>query len=111
VMITVRAGSVSKRRLYYANSMLVSINPMTGIIDVRSQRMGRKLSKVYIKVYAKTGRYGRHTFYKDGYTDLRGKFQYLSRNDELLRRCRRFSILILSPRHGAMVRTVAPPSM
>jgi tetratricopeptide (TPR) repeat protein len=86
VMITVRAGSVSKRRLYYANSMLVSINPMTGIIDVRSQRMGRKLSKVYIKVYAKTGRYGRHTFYKDGYTDLRGKFQYLSRNDEGLSR-------------------------
>ena len=48
-------------------------------------------------------------FYKDGYTDLRGYFDYTSLNTNELDAVQRFSILILSETHGALVREAAPP--
>jgi hypothetical protein len=48
-------------------------------------------------------------FYKDGYTDLRGRFDYTSLNTDQLGVVERFSILILSEEHGAAVREAAPP--
>ena len=36
----------------------------------------KPLSKVYVKVFADVN--GTPTFYKNGYTDLRGKFDYAS---------------------------------
>jgi hypothetical protein len=48
-------------------------------------------------------------FYKDGYTDLRGRFDYSSLNTNELDSVRRFSVLILSKDHGAIVREAAPP--
>lgn len=43
---------------------------------VRHDKSGMSLSKVYVKVYAKTK--SGVKFFKDGYTDLRGKFDYAS---------------------------------
>ena len=48
-------------------------------------------------------------FYKDGYTDLRGQFDYTSLNTNELDQVGRFSILILNEEHGAIVREAAPP--
>jgi hypothetical protein len=48
-------------------------------------------------------------FYKDGYTDLRGRFDYASLNTNELDFVRRFAVLVLSEDHGAVVREAAPP--
>ncbi|WLD12473.1 hypothetical protein [Planctellipticum variicoloris] len=48
-------------------------------------------------------------FYKDGYTDLRGRFDYASLNTNDLDAAAKFSILILSEEHGAVVRDALPP--
>jgi hypothetical protein len=48
-------------------------------------------------------------FYKDGYTDLRGRFDYGSLSTDELDHVARFAILVLEPQHGALVREVAPP--
>ena len=48
-------------------------------------------------------------FYKDGYTDLRGRFDYTSLNTNELDAVERFSLLILSDEHGAVVREASPP--
>lgn len=66
------------------------------------------MSKVYVKVYARSGN-GTVAFYKDGYTDLRGRFDYTSINSGQLDSVSRFAVLILSEEHGALVREVAPP--
>jgi len=55
------------------------------------------------------GPYGQIKFYKDGYTDLRGRFDYTSLNTNEIDRVSRFAILILSPTDGAVVREAAPP--
>ena len=48
-------------------------------------------------------------FYKDGYTDLRGYVDYTSLNTNELVFVDRFSILVLSEAHGAVVREAGPP--
>ena len=48
-------------------------------------------------------------FYKDGYTDLRGRFDYTSLNTNELDSVARFALLILSDEHGAVVREADPP--
>lgn len=71
---------------------------------------GKPLSKVYIKVYARN-RDGSVVFYKDGYTDLRGRFDYASvSTGGALEQAERFAILVLSETHGALIREVAPPA-
>ena len=52
---------------------------------------------------------GRPQFYKDGSTDLRGKFDYLSLSSATRGKITRFSLRIMSAAHGATVMEVAPP--
>ena len=61
-----------------------------------------------MKVYARM-KDGRVRFYKDGYTDLRGRFDYTSLNTNELDFASRFSILVMSETDGAVVREAAPP--
>ena len=46
---------------------------------------------------------GTVAFHKDGYTDLRGKFDYASTNDLELSQVKRFAILVLSDEYGAQI--------
>ena len=48
-------------------------------------------------------------FYKDGYTDLRGRFDYVSLNTGELDTVTSFAILILNEKHGAIIREAKPP--
>jgi hypothetical protein len=52
---------------------------------------------------------GSTNFYKDGYTDLRGRFDYTSLSTSELDSVERFSILVLSDANGATVKEAAPP--
>ena len=54
---------------------------------------------------------GRVQFYKDGYTDLRGRFDYGSLSTNELEQVSKFSILVMSDAHGAIVSEATPPQM
>ena len=69
---------------------------------------GKAVGKVYVKVYAKLAD-GSVKFHKDGYTDLRGRFDYVSVNTPERQAIERFAILVLSEDRGAAIREVAPP--
>jgi hypothetical protein len=66
------------------------------------------LPKVYVKVYARLAD-GAVKFHKDGYTDLRGRFDYASVNGPEKRPVERFALLVLSDDRGAVIREAAPP--
>ena len=93
------------------------------------------MNKAYVKVYARL-KNGTVRFFKDGYTDLRGRFDYASLNgpDEVkpvdtaapspspsgrldfqmlrpneLSHVAKLAILVLSETHGAAVRELNPP--
>jgi hypothetical protein len=61
-----------------------------------------------VKVYSKM-KGGEVRFYKDGYTDLRGRFDYASLSTNELDNVERFAVLVMSDTDGAIVREAAPP--
>jgi len=48
-------------------------------------------------------------FHKDGYTDLRGRFDYVSQSNRSLDGITDYSILIISDENGAVIREAKPP--
>jgi len=93
--------------LYYANDLEVQLVEQYGRLQVRHAKTGQPLSKVYVKVYAKTPQGAK--FFKDGYTDLRGKFDYTSLNTDDIGAVSQFAVLVMSEEHGAVVKTAKPP--
>ena len=106
VMVEIVAAGVQKSQAYYANSMVVQLMENYGQLKVTDLK-GKPLAKVYVKVYARSG--GEAKFYKDGYTDLRGQFDYTSLSTDEASGVSQFSILIMSETNGAVVREASPP--
>jgi hypothetical protein len=79
-----------------------------GQLRVTEAAGGKPLSKVYVKVYVRLAG-GQVKFHKDGYTDLRGRFDYASVSTPERLPPERFAILILSDERGALIREAAPP--
>lgn len=134
LLIEVLGGGERKTQGYHANTMRITLAENYGLAEIRELASGKPIPSAYIKVYAKL-RNGEIRFYKDGYTDLRGKFDYASLNTEMesgpppipfskgestldhptltpaeIGSVEKLAILILSEGNGAEVREVAPPS-
>jgi hypothetical protein len=62
-----------------------------------------------VKVYAKEPG-GKVRFHKDGYTDLRGRFDYASISGEGSTNVERYAVLVLSDTQGAVIQELAPPA-
>jgi hypothetical protein len=108
VMVEIEAAGVKKSQAYFSNSLVVQLLETYGQLKVTQEKTSKDLPKVYVKAYAKM-KDGSVRFYKDGYTDLRGKFDYTSLSTTELDNVERFSLLILSETDGAVVREAAPP--
>ena len=108
ILVEARAGGVVRTQAHYSNSMAIQVIDRFGNLRVTDGK-NRPLSKVYVKAYARFNN-GEVKFYKDGYTDLRGRFDYSSLSTNELDRVQRFALLVLSDEHGAKVQEVAPPA-
>jgi len=109
LLLEVRAGALVRRETVFAGSLAVQWMDNYGQVRVTHADSGRALSKVYVKVYAKESD-GTVRFHKDGYTDLRGRFDYASVSGENATGATRFAVLVLSDEYGARIREVAPPA-
>ena len=76
MLVEVVAAGKTRSAAYYANAMDVKLTENYGQVKV-ADAGAKPLSKVYVKVYAKLAD-GTVKFHKDGYTDLRGRFDYAS---------------------------------
>lgn len=108
VLVEIVAGGQTKSQAYYSNSLAVQIIDNYGHAKVTHQANGKPVPKAYVKVYAQMSD-GRVKFYKDGYTDVRGRFDYASLSTSDLDQATKFSILVLSETNGALVREATPP--
>ena len=70
-------------------------------------RDGKPLVGAYVKVYAKDASGHEIQFHKDGYTDLRGAFDYASISTDSDFKPAEFAILVLQEALGASVQRVA----
>jgi len=100
VQVTSRHGVSSK--MLYANQLKVITNIEKGTLQVLHRETREPLDAVYIKVYGRDV-FGEVEFYKDGYTDLRGAFDFVMQTTEGLREFREFAILIMHPKYGTRV--------
>ncbi|MAG58323.1 MAG: hypothetical protein CMJ83_18710 [Planctomycetes bacterium] len=107
VLVEVSAGGIVKRQSYYANSLSVRVIESYGQLKITHAESRKPMSKVYVKVFARTA--GGVRFHKDGYTDLRGRFDYASLSGPNGSGVTRYAILVLSEKDGAVIREVAPP--
>ncbi len=110
VLVEVVGGGLTRRLAYYPSRLTVQMIPTYGQVRVARQDGGAALAGVYVKVYARLGD-GQVVFYKDGYTDLRGRFDYASLSTDEITRAERFAILVLSDQLGAVVRETEPPRL
>ncbi len=69
---------------------------------------GRPVKKAYVKVYAKTLS-GKEEFYKDGYTDIRGVFDYASISTDQMQRTVKFALFVKTERFGSAVKYASVP--
>uniref|UniRef100_K3X8M7 Uncharacterized protein n=1 Tax=Globisporangium ultimum (strain ATCC 200006 / CBS 805.95 / DAOM BR144) TaxID=431595 RepID=K3X8M7_GLOUD len=116
------AAPIDLTRSYFNSTLHVEVMKQSGILQVF--RKGLPVSKCYVKVYAKVSSSslsgaasgGRKSsvkaqFYKDGYTDVLGKFDYAGVNGDLIERVEKFSILTSHVKFGTSVQQVDPPML
>ncbi|MDX1963407.1 MAG: hypothetical protein SFX18_09655 [Pirellulales bacterium] len=108
ILVEISGAGVSRQQAYYSNSLRATVVENFGQVRVTRADADKPLPKVYVKVYARM-KDGNVRFYKDGYTDLRGRFDYTSLSTNELDFVDKFSLLIMSEDFGAVVREASPP--
>jgi len=110
IIISILGAGITKSQLYYSHSLSVQVIENYGQLKVSSQNDNRPLSKVYVKVYSMK-RDGKITFYKDGYTDLRGRFDYISLSTDELSLVTKLALLVMSEKNGSVIKEANPPKV
>ena len=108
VLVEVVGAGQTQTRAYYSHALAVQVIQKYGQVQVLQAKSRNPLGTVYVKVYAQL-KDGSVKFYKDGYTDLRGRFDYASLSTGDLQSVVKFSLLISSEGNGSMVREAMPP--
>lgn len=108
VLVEVRANGLVRSRQYFANALDVRFLESYGQVAVTEPTSNKPLAKTYVKVFAKLPN-GQVRFHKDGYTDLRGRFDYASLSDDPNRGATRYAVLVLDEQRGAVIREINPP--
>ncbi len=101
VLIEVIGGGKKRSLAVYSNELNTVVSERYGILTVRHNGDNRPLPATYVKIYALTD--AGPQFYKDGYTDLRGKFDYASVSTSDIGSALKFSILVMNETNGATV--------
>jgi hypothetical protein len=108
LLIEVRNGEQSTTLRRLANRLDLQFANSMGHLQVRKAGEKKPMVATYVKVYAKRAD-GQVVFWKDGYTDLRGKFDYVSQSVQGLQGITQFAILLLDDKEGCVTKVVEPP--
>jgi len=108
-VINVVGGNIQRLLKFFSASLKVYIQEKYGELQCTDLE-GNILPQVYVKVYARNNN-GSVTFYKDGYTDIRGRFDYISLNGARQATVTKFAILLVSDTHGAAVHECKLPEI
>lgn len=111
LQVEVRHADLSEVLSYAPRSFKQHIFKQRGLMSiVTSDAPQSPIAGAYVKVYAEL-KSGKVRFYKDGYTDYRGVFDYVNANPApQLSDVKRFIMLTLTRGHGASVRSTVPPA-
>ena len=109
LLVEVVAGASRSTALYYGGDITTYVSESFGQLQTTDSSSHRPISTAYVKVYAKYPD-GSVRFYKDGYTDSRGRFDYASVSAADAKGATRYAILVISEEKGATLHDVAAPN-
>jgi len=94
----------------YDNRIVVQVarGPVGEIRVLKSDETGEAVPRAYVKVYAATAANPDGAFFKDGFTDMRGRFDYRTVSNDSLADVTRFAVLVQTENLGADVIEIAP---
>eukprot|EP01083_Nonionella_stella_P120626 361557_1 len=101
-------NAVSCSDTFYDHQLIIQLKETYGQIKVVCKANHKPIKKAYIKVFAKMSN-DKNEFYKDGYTDIRGGFDYLSVSSGQLQKAQKFAILIVTKEYGCAVKYANKP--
>lgn len=109
VVVEVVGRGIRRAAAVYACDLTVEVVEPWGQLRVLRASDRAALPATYVKVYARH-KGGRVAFYKDGYTDIVGRFDYAGLSTDELDRVERFALLVSSDAHGSTVIEAGPPT-
>lgn len=109
VIIEIDAGARKAFATYFACSLKVSIIENYSELKVTNEK-GAPVPKVYVKCFSLHNN-GETKFYKDGYTDMRGKFEYGYSNSTKVGDVSKLAILVLSENNGSVIKEAKLPAV
>eukprot|EP00049_Salpingoeca_infusionum_P013653 m.255298 g.255298 ORF g.255298 m.255298 type:complete len:2095 (-) comp15497_c0_seq1:1040-7324(-) len=104
LLIEAKAAGTSKTIGYYPATLVCHVMESYGQVRITT-RNGAAIPRCYVKTFAKKG--DSEMFLKDGYTDLRGVFDYFSLNTK--ETVDQIAILIAHDELGTLIRHAKPP--
>ena len=102
-------GATQALVLNTPNAFTAQLSQNYGRVSVTRRDGGKPFAGVYVKVYAR-GEGGQVRYHKDGYTDLRGLFDYASISTDSEFAPKTFALLLVSPDGGTSILTVPAPA-
>ena len=109
LLIEAVSGASRSTALYYGGDLTTYISQGFGQLQTTDSESHQPIASTYVKVYAKYPD-GQVKFYKDGYTDARGRFDYASVSAADAQGASRFAILVLDEEKGATLHDIAAPN-
>lgn len=106
------ANGLKQMKTYFSATLKVRVIENFGELKVfNNNEKGQDipLPKTYVKVYQKKNN-GTIAFFKDGYTDLRGRFDYGQLSGTSIADVQRFAIFVHNDEHGSLIKEANPPS-
>lgn len=84
--------------VYSYTTLKLSVNVNTGMIKVCDENL-KPLAKTYVKCFSQATS-GKVEFFKDGYTDIRGSFNYCDVKNSRIGNISKFSLFVHNKQYG-----------
>ena len=102
VVIEINSDDIQKFLIFYSSQLEVQVNEALGVLKVFHRDTMEPLARVYVKIFSKA-KSGAENFYKDGFTDITGKFEYANASGKSLNEVDKFSILVCDREYGSTI--------
>ena len=109
MVIEITSGDLQKFLTYYSNELKINILEQYGELKVTHAVSGKALPMTYVKVFYLKKSNGEATFYRDGYTDIRGKIEYAQTSGDKLKDVKKFAIFVQHDKYGSKIMECDPP--
>ena len=107
LFVEIKSESLKMFDIYLSSNLYVVITESIGELKVIDNNL-KPIIKAYVKVYVELSS-DEVQFYKDGYTDLNGKFNYIALNTDQLKKAEKFFIYVSEEKNGALIKECKPP--